>query len=171
MLDILLCEPLVHLFSMPAAAFGYIRHRHYLSNCRFLIIAENYINNFKDYLKKPWAILPTNIIYHSADGLLVLLSTGHLIPIHDWNDFRLSFICTYEVPMKTDLLDLTLSFNCSMFQPKFWGFYSHLSLWKTRSSNYGSSILKYPQKIGLYIRLLPNFIPLVNYYSGDSFIF
>lgn len=171
-LIILLCELLVHLFSMPVAAFGYGHDiitpciTAYFWHCRKIILIN---------LKLTWRSLGlfylSNIIYHSADGLMVLLSTGHLIPIHDWNDFRLFHMYIWSTYEDRPVWSSLLSFNCSMFQPKFWGFYSHLSLWKTSSSNFGSSILKYPQKIGLYIRLLPNFIPLVNYYSGDSFIF
>lgn len=147
-------------------------YRHYLSNCRFLTLQKNYINNFKDYLKKPWAILPYkyNLSFCRWTTGTIEYRSSHSNPWLKWlqAEFHMYIWSTYEDrPVGSSLL----SFNCSMFQPKFWGFYSHLSLWKTRSSNYGSSILKYPQKIGLYIRLLPNFIPLVDYYSGDSFIF
>ena len=80
-LIILLCEPLVQPFSMPGAAFGYGHDiftpciTAYFWHCRKIIL----INLKITWRSLGWFYL-SNIIYHSEDGLMALLSTGHLIP-------------------------------------------------------------------------------------------
>ena len=132
---------------------------HSLYNCIFLTLKKNYINKFKDDLKKPQVILPFkyNFSFCRWTNGIAEYRSSHSNPWLKWlqAEFHMYLCSTYEDRSVSSSL---LSFNCSQFQPKFWGFYSHLSLWKTTSGNFGVSILKHLQKIGLYIRLLPSFM-------------
>lgn len=144
---------------------------HSLYNCIFLTLQKNYINKFKDYLEKPLVILPFkyNLSFCRWTNGTIEYRSSHSNPWLKWlqAEFHMYIWSTYED--RSVVSSSLLSFNCSTFQLKFWGVYSHLSLWKTTSSNFDASSLKHPQKIGFYIRHLPNFIPQVNYYSGESY--
>ena len=132
---------------------------HSLYNYIFLTLKKNYINKFKDDLKKPRVILPFkyNLSFCRWTSGIAEYRSSHSNPWLKWlqAEFHMYLWSTYEDRSVSSSL---LSFNCSQFQPKFWGFYSHLSLWKTTGGNFGVSILKHPQKTGLYIRLLPSFM-------------